>query len=62
MAEEFKALSATGPTYGGYLIPEVYMDDIIELLYPKTVIFELGAQKVPLDKGQSQHPQNDGRN
>lgn len=51
MAEEFKALSATGPTYGGYLIPEVYMDDIIELLYPKTVIFELGAQKVPLDKG-----------
>lgn len=51
MAGEFKALSATGPTYGGYLIPEVYMDDIIELLYPKTVIFELGAQKVPLDKG-----------
>lgn len=51
MADEFKALSATGPTYGGYLIPEVYMDDIIELLYPKTVIFELGAQKVPLDKG-----------
>lgn len=51
MAREFKALSATGPTYGGYLIPEAYMDDIIELLYPKTVIFELGAQKVPLDKG-----------
>ena len=51
MSGEFKALSATGPTYGGYLIPEVYMDDIIELLYPKTVIFELGAQKVPLDKG-----------
>ena len=51
MAREFKALSATGPTYGGYLIPEVYMDEIIELLYPKTVIFELGAQKVPLDKG-----------
>lgn len=51
MAREFKALSATGPSYGGYLIPEVYMDDIIELLYPKTVIFELGAQKVPLDKG-----------
>lgn len=51
MSREFKALSATGPSYGGYLIPEVYMDDIIELLYPKTVIFELGAQKVPLDKG-----------
>ncbi len=51
MAREFKALSVTGPTYGGYLIPEVYMDDIIEMLYPKTVIFELGAQKVPLDRG-----------
>lgn len=51
MEREFKALSATNPTDGGYLIPEVYSDQIIELLYPKTVIVELGAQTVPLTNG-----------
>ncbi len=51
MSREFKALSATIGSEGGYLIPEVYADQIIELLYPKTVIFELGAQKVPLANG-----------
>lgn len=51
MSREFKALSATSPSGGGYLIPEVYLDDIVELLYAKTVIFELGAQKVPMANG-----------
>lgn len=51
MEREFKALAATSPTDGGYLIPEVYSDQIIELLYPKTVIVELGAQTVPLTNG-----------
>lgn len=51
MEREFKALAVTNPTDGGYLIPEVYSDQIIELLYPKTVIVELGAQNVPLTSG-----------
>ncbi len=51
MSREFKALSATNPAGGGYLIPEVYLADIVELLYAKTVIFELGAQKVPMANG-----------
>lgn len=51
MAREFKAMSVTSPSGGGYLVPEVYMDEIIELLYPKTVVFELGAQKVPMPNG-----------
>lgn len=51
MEREFKALAATSPTDGGYLIPEMYSDQIIELLYPKTVIVELGAQTVPLTNG-----------
>ena len=38
MAHEFKAMSATNPTAGGFLIPEVYLDEVIELLYSKTVI------------------------
>jgi len=51
MEREFKALSITSPADGGYLIPEVYSNDVIELLYPKTVIVELGAQTVPLTNG-----------
>lgn len=51
MSREFKALSATNPSGGGYLIPEVYLADIVELLYSKTVIFGLGAQKVPMANG-----------
>lgn len=51
MEREFKALSIMSPADGGYLIPEVYSNDVIELLYPKTVIVELGAQTVPLTNG-----------
>ena len=60
MAREFKALSATNPSSGGYLIPEIYLDQIIELLYSKTVIFELGAQKVPMANGNLNIPRMTG--
>lgn len=60
MAREFKALSATNPSAGGFLIPEVYLDQIIELLYSKTVIFELGAQKVPMPGGNLNIPKMTG--
>ncbi len=56
MAREFKALSATNPVNGGYLIPEVYTDEIIELLYSKTVIKELGARTIPLETGNLNMP------
>lgn len=51
MAREFKALSVTNPATGGFLIPEVYLDEVIELLYNKTVIKELGARTIPLETG-----------
>lgn len=51
MAHEFKALSATSPTDGGYLVPEVYANEIIELLYPATVIYELGARRLGMTNG-----------
>ncbi len=51
MAREFKALSATSPVNGGFLIPEVYTDEIIGLLYDRTVIKELGARTIPLETG-----------
>ena len=51
MAREFKALAATQPTHGGYLVPEVYADEIIELLYPSTIIYDLGARRLGMDHG-----------
>ena len=51
MAREFKALSATSPTDGGYLVPEVYASEIIELLYPSTVIYALGARRLGMANG-----------
>lgn len=51
MAREFKALSVTSPTDGGYLVPEIYANEIIELLYPATVIYSLGARRLGMANG-----------
>lgn len=51
MAHEFKALSVTVPDGGGYLVPEVYANEIIELLYPATVIYSLGARRLGMANG-----------
>ena len=51
MAHEFKALSATSPSDGGYLVPEVYANELIELLYPSPVIFALGARRLGMANG-----------
>lgn len=51
LAREFKSMSATQPSSSGVLVPQDYLDDIIEMLYDNTVLFELGAQKVPMPHG-----------
>lgn len=56
MAREFKALSVTAPAEGGYLVPEVYANEIIELLYPSTVIYSLGARKLGMANGNLNMP------
>lgn len=56
MARELKALSATVPSDGGYLVPEVYASEIIELLYPATVIFSLGARRLGMSNGNMNIP------
>jgi len=56
MGREFKALSATVPSDGGYLIPEVYANEIIELLYPATVIYALGARRLGMSNGNMNIP------
>lgn len=56
MAHEFKALSATVPSDGGYLIPEIYANEVIELLYPATVIYALGARRLGMSNGNMNIP------
>ncbi|GHU69923.1 hypothetical protein FACS1894184_14670 [Clostridia bacterium] len=51
LERSYKALNTTSPTAGGYLIPEVYSDEIIELLYAQTFLTELGARKVAMPNG-----------
>lgn len=46
-----KDLSANIPNEGGYLIPEVLNDQIVDLLYPKVIVMQLGAQEIPMDAG-----------
>lgn len=47
----FKALSATTPTEGGFLIPEQYSNEIIPLLRAKAVVRTMGARSLPLAGG-----------
>jgi len=56
LARQFKAMSVTEPSSGGFLVPQDYVDDIIPMLYNQTVIFELGAQKVPMPHGNLNMP------
>lgn len=36
---------------GGLLVPEIYSDEFIELLYNRTVVKEMGATIIPMEKG-----------
>lgn len=46
-----KALAASVPTDGGFLIPEQYSDEVIPLLRNKAVFRSMGARSLPLDGG-----------
>ncbi|MDR1465434.1 MAG: phage major capsid protein [Oscillospiraceae bacterium] len=56
LARAFKAQTATVPSGGGYLIPEEYSTEIIELLYAQTVISDLGARRIAMDSGSINMP------
>ena len=51
LARSFKSMSVTEPSSSGILVPQDYLDDVIEMLYDNTVLFELGAQKIPMRHG-----------
>lgn len=46
-----KDLQAGIPQQGGYLVPEVLADDLIELLRENTVVLKLGAREIPMPNG-----------
>lgn len=51
LSRAFKAMTVTEATAGGVLVPQDWVDDIIPMLYDNTVLFELGAQKIPMRHG-----------
>lgn len=54
--EIVKALDSGVDEAGGFLVPENYSDEIIELLYPATVVRGFGATVVPMDNGNQTWP------
>ncbi len=55
-----KALSATTPSEGGFLIAEQYSRDIIPMLMSKTAVLELGARRIPMPGGNINLPKLTG--
>ena len=51
LEHEFKAMTATMPSDGGILIPEVYVNEVIPLLRAKSVVQMLGARTIPMENG-----------
>lgn len=49
--QTMKALAASVPTDGGFLIPEQYSDEVIPLLRNKAVFRSMGARTLPLTGG-----------
>lgn len=57
---EMKAMSVTAPSDGGYLVPEVYANEVIELLRAKAVVIALGATTIPMPNGNMTIPKQTG--
>lgn len=46
-----KTLALSDFSAGGALVPEEFSSEVIPLLYDQTVVFELGAQRIPMPNG-----------
>ena len=51
LERQIKAMSVTVPSDGGYMVPEVYADELVPLLRAKAIIMKLGAQELPMERG-----------
>lgn len=54
--EQLKALSATTPSEGGFLINEEMAADMIPLLYSAVAVTNLGARRIPMKSGNLNMP------
>lgn len=48
---EFKAMSVTAPANGGYLVPEIYANEFIELLRPQLIAGMLHSRRINMENG-----------
>ncbi len=55
-----KALAATSSGSGQELVPQEVAKDVIELLYPATVVRRMGARTVEMDRGKLEMPKLTG--
>lgn len=46
-----KALSASSMTGGGFMLPPQFSDEVIDLLYPATVVRRMGVSTMPMEGG-----------
>jgi len=46
-----KALTTTPPGSGGYIVPEEFSTEIVELLRPQSVVRRMGARTIPMTTG-----------
>jgi len=56
---EEKAASATIPTEGGFLVPEILASEMIQLLYNELSVYQLGARRIPMPNGNMTIPRMD---
>lgn len=56
LVQKTDGMNATIPSEGGYLVQEQYAQEIIELLRAKVFLFEAGARRIPMPKGNLNMP------
>lgn len=54
-----KELNAGTPSAGGFNVPQVLLPDVIDFLHNKTILDQLGVQKVPMPNGNFSIPRMD---
>lgn len=57
--ETFKAASATVPSEGGFLVPEILASELIMPLYNSLSVYQAGARRIPMPNGNMTIPRMD---
>jgi HK97 family phage major capsid protein/HK97 family phage prohead protease len=60
LERQIKAMSVTAPSDGGYLVPEVYANELIPMIYAKSIVSKLGALDLDMANGNMTIPKQIG--